>query len=423
VVRSPGVAATLTSPTPGLVIFPGVTDVRFAAQVTFDPSVQPLFTWRMDGQEFGSDWDDYGADPTDPARADVSLGVFDSAAVSGPFADPRWKDTDTQHEVELFVRLPEIDAQYGGACVNVPQKAVCIQLTIDVVLGDPDVCTGGAVSRTIGAGGPEVWSGVKRLNCRLDIESGGELQVLPGTRVVVDPASDHGIQVENGTLVVGQLAAAPVVFEVQGASAAANAWEGIQLLPTNASAPTHLELYNTIIRHTDYALTTNGSYTDSADHTARLRDVTFEDVFGAWSGFCPDEASGVVVRGASDYAIDEGGGLKCRSGRVLAGLGVEDARGGGRVTGVGEAVVEGAVLRRLSEHAVDTRDSDVERVVVRDSLFEDIGSHNTNDAVLYSSSYCPILEVYGNTVRRATQGVFKSGCSYTVAPHVRTRVA
>ncbi len=372
VVRTPGVQAALVTPFDGVVLFPNVTALNLQVNASHDLAVAPLYSWKLDDNELDAGYDDYGSDPSSAARTTLNLGTFTPG--SGAFGDSAaW--SEGAHVLEFFMRLPEIDAQYGGACVNVPQKAVCIRVSVVVAGADPDVCTGVSVRDVVGP--VEVWSGVKRLNCEVQIESGSKLQIQPGTRVIVEPSTAYRLRANGGELVIGDPTGAntdPVVFEVQGSAAGYGKWGGVYLQPATAGTSLLVELHNVVLRHASTAISPYSYGYGGSQHVVRMKNVTIEKASDGMRDFCPDVFENVVFRDIADDAIDEAAAKNCAFERTWSSFTIEGARTGIHLRGAGNVLLDGVTLSGVSEDGVFVDTGYLSGLTVRDSRFSGIGS-------------------------------------------------
>jgi hypothetical protein len=409
-VRSPGVAGTLVSPqSDGLVLLPGVSDVTFDVAVSNDSGVTPKFRWRIDGQEFPAGWDDYGSDEYDPARTSIALGTFDPGVA--PFNGGLF--TPGSHAIEFFARLDEVDTQFGGNCVNIPQKAVCVTFSVFVPQGNPDVCTGGETTRDIV--GVENWSDVKRLNCDIDVEAGSRLVIAPGTRIIVEPGRSWDMELRGGELTIGAANAAEVVFEVQSATPIQQMWEGIYV---NTSGST-VNVDNATFRHGYYVLNAGANYGTS---TAHLSNVTADTMRHALVNVCPNTLEGLTVRNHNDWAINEGAKRGCPTNRTYDGLLIENGERGIDIAGSGDVFVTNSVFRNMAGPGLWTDDGTLSLLEVRDSVFDNVSDASSEGAIEMTYS-CRRTHVYDSEFRNSYAGIYyTSHCQWTRDPLDRIRV-
>jgi hypothetical protein len=407
IVRSPGLVGTLLSPVQdGLVLFPGSTALNLDVNVAFDNQVSPLFTWKIDEVEFPSTWDDYGTDNENPGRATIDLGTFNPGVA--PFDDTTTTWSEGSHVLEFFARLPEVDTQYGGACVNIPQKAICIRFNVYAAGGDPDVCATNGITRDITA--LEVWSGVKRLNCDIDIEAGGKLEIAPGTRVIAGFNAD--IQVNGGELVIGDpngLNVEDVVIESQAVNPGRTYWDGI--IHNATSAP--VTMNNVILRHSDVMV--DSAYSSNGVGI-ELNNVTCEEcAYGLWD-FCPDAHSNLTFRGVSNYAINEGPGKNCFADREWHDIEIENAAHGFNIEGAGGAAGDvyfnRISIKDVTGDGIYTGDGSLSKFEVRDSYFENVGGTDDNRAAIRAQG-CRAVHAFDNEFRDGVNGIRTHGCGQT----------
>lgn len=419
-IRGPGVAGTLRSPGDGAVFFPG-DSVLLDARITADSSVGTLrYSWFLDGQELDASWGGYGSDATDPARQSIDLGPYQPS--TPPFDDPRWGAGE--HIIELFARLPGVDSAYPERhCVSVPGEAVCLRARIELAPQAPDLCATTNQGTTIS--GNVVWDGIKRLNCNVRIE-GGSVEILSGARIIAaSDATNAGITLVEGALSIGQAGTAQdVVLEAQGASPGRNAWRGIELAPSYNTGPAVLTIDNARVRHAEHLAEASSRWND-VQHSAEIRDVVVEAGAAGLYNFCPNVLQNVTFRNLDSPALREGsGGYQCDRARTYSGLTVEDAPAGLQLARLGGHVqVEDSTFRRIADDAIAfTSFSERADLTVRRSVFDTIGSSQTDAAIGLGDRTCPKLRLERSTVRASKRGISYGVCDGAPRPGRRLEI-
>ncbi len=397
-VRSTGVAASLIAPQDESIFFQGDA-LNLTVNASADGAITPVYTWTIDGTEFTSEGGYNSLLPTSSARTTLNLGNVGTGALvtSGVWAPGR-------HVIRFSM---QIEGQEQAACLNIPTKTVCLTFAIDIAPPDVDLCPSTAI-RTIT--GTEVWSGVVRLNCSVEVNGpGARLEILPGTRILV--TANRVLDVREGELIVGASGSVPEVVFTAPPNSPTAYWLGIGVSPIADSSTVTVKINNTTIRNAQQGVRATSRY-GKGPHVVELFDVSFENSKNGIFQFCPTAHGNLSFRGISSRAIDVTAAYGCGASMTWADLLIEDSSKGIRLRYPTNIIVERLVARNIGDGAILVDTGSVRTVEVRDSVFENVNADYTfYTGAITMMAGCHTLTATGNTFIGSGRAIYTGGCT------------